>query len=482
MEKSGLKELKKYNFYRHGNYRNSFLFCCVIFKSLTKTNFSKSGNQYTLNPLVAINLDHYVDEKNAKQLTESYYKKIKNNIKFLDEYYKGHFNDYEKILKYAKKIYGMDLKKIDDRKLLILLQKWFEINIKNIHWLWSMEFLNSAIDKYVKEILNENIESIDERNDILFFLGEPSEDIEAIKARIEYLKIAIKIKNRKERLQIAAKKLEKKFGWLGLNTWNGTPYKAAYFEKKLNHLINRNPQEELLKILRGKKTNKQNYKKAMNLLPLSYRRILRQVPKLVYLKSSRIEILSKSFWYVSNLFKLTSEKLGVSLNDFMMLTTEEIIVAVSKGKINLRLIRERKKDYGICWMNNKLFIVYGKQIKNLQRIVSSKIGKKKYLMGSVAYPGKVIGRVRIVDNETEIKKIQKNDILVAPMTNPNYDPVLHKIKAMIADEGGILTHTSIVAREFKIPTIIGTKIATQILKDGDLVEVDANKGIVKILK
>ena len=68
------------------------------------------------------------------------------------------------------------------------------------------------------------------------------------------------------------------------------------------------------------------------------------------------------------------------------------------------------------------------------------------------------------------------------MTVPYFEQVLTRAAAIVTDEGGITVHAAIFAREFKIPCIVGTKIATQILKDGDWVEVDANKGVVKILK
>jgi pyruvate,water dikinase len=68
------------------------------------------------------------------------------------------------------------------------------------------------------------------------------------------------------------------------------------------------------------------------------------------------------------------------------------------------------------------------------------------------------------------------------MTTPNYLIAMKRAVAFVTDEGGITCHAAIVAREMQKPCIIGTKIATQVLKDGDLVEVDANKGIVKIIK
>jgi len=68
------------------------------------------------------------------------------------------------------------------------------------------------------------------------------------------------------------------------------------------------------------------------------------------------------------------------------------------------------------------------------------------------------------------------------MTMPKYLPAMKRASAFITDEGGITCHAAIISREMKKPCIIGTKIATQILIDGVLVEVDADKGIVRIIK
>ena len=68
------------------------------------------------------------------------------------------------------------------------------------------------------------------------------------------------------------------------------------------------------------------------------------------------------------------------------------------------------------------------------------------------------------------------------MTFPNYIAAMEKAAAFVTDEGGILCHAAIIAREMKKPCVIGTKIATQTLKNGDEVEVNANVGMVKIIK
>ena len=105
----------------------------------------------------------------------------------------------------------------------------------------------------------------------------------------------------------------------------------------------------------------------------------------------------------------------------------------------------------------------------------------KILKGTSASDGKAKGKVRIIFNKSEIKSFKTGEILVAPMTTPDYISAMKKAKAFITDEGGTLCHAAIIARELKKPCVIGTKMATQVLKIGDFVEVDADTGIITIL-
>ncbi|MEY3197555.1 MAG: hypothetical protein RL023_25 [Candidatus Parcubacteria bacterium] len=82
----------------------------------------------------------------------------------------------------------------------------------------------------------------------------------------------------------------------------------------------------------------------------------------------------------------------------------------------------------------------------------------------------------------QIADAQEGDILVSTMTTPDFLPAMKKAAAIITDEGGITCHAAIVARELQKPCIIATKFATQILQDGDIVEVDAHKGSITILE
>ena len=79
-----------------------------------------------------------------------------------------------------------------------------------------------------------------------------------------------------------------------------------------------------------------------------------------------------------------------------------------------------------------------------------------------------------------MKSFRAGEILVANNTTPEFTPIMKKAAAIITEQGGITSHAAIVSRELGIPCVIGTRIATKVLKDGDRVEVDANCGLVKI--
>lgn len=103
----------------------------------------------------------------------------------------------------------------------------------------------------------------------------------------------------------------------------------------------------------------------------------------------------------------------------------------------------------------------------------------KELRGTAAFPGKIQGRVRIVRTNADMKEFQDNEIIVSPMTMPSYLPIMKRALAFVTNEGGTLCHAAIVARELKKPCVIGTKHATHVFKDGEIIEVDAEAGLVR---
>jgi pyruvate,water dikinase len=93
----------------------------------------------------------------------------------------------------------------------------------------------------------------------------------------------------------------------------------------------------------------------------------------------------------------------------------------------------------------------------------------------------VRGPARVIRSLRESDKLQKGDVLVAETTSPPWTPLFVTAAAIVTDTGGPLSHCAIVAREYRIPAVVGTGRATTLIKDGQMVEVDGNAGIVRIL-
>jgi pyruvate,water dikinase len=152
----------------------------------------------------------------------------------------------------------------------------------------------------------------------------------------------------------------------------------------------------------------------------------------------------------------------------------------NKSQINRQIFKTRRKSVLVINTLNGYEVFDG----TLAKEIHSKIFKQKKeaireIKGSSASNGIVKGVVKIIKKTHDLVNMTKGDILVASMTRPEMVSAMKLAAAIITDEGGVTCHAAIVSRELKIPCVIGTKIATQVFKDGDRVEVDANKGVVR---
>jgi phosphohistidine swiveling domain-containing protein len=186
-------------------------------------------------------------------------------------------------------------------------------------------------------------------------------------------------------------------------------------------------------------------------------------------------------------WKSISKKSKIKRIDLIdKLNPKEILAFIKNGKLPSLEDLERRKSWCVFWFDpDTKTIVYEYDKSIMQDIPALRdevadIGKT--ISGAVAYPGYINGIVCRIDNAADMKKYKKGQIIVSINTSPDLMPALHTAAGIVSDEGGIMCHAAIVARELKIPCIVGTKIATQVLKDGDSIEVDAEEGIIKIIK
>ena len=102
------------------------------------------------------------------------------------------------------------------------------------------------------------------------------------------------------------------------------------------------------------------------------------------------------------------------------------------------------------------------------------------LTGNPGSPGKVQGTAKVIRSLNEADKLDKGDILVAETTAPPWTPLFATAAAIVTDTGGILSHCAVVAREYGIPAVVGTGVATSMITDGQTIEVDGDAGRVHL--
>lgn len=155
------------------------------------------------------------------------------------------------------------------------------------------------------------------------------------------------------------------------------------------------------------------------------------------------------------------------------------IKEIESGTIpNTKVLQARTKH--CFYTNDRVYIMNPRQLerKFSFRFKQETTSDTGIIRGQTGYPGTVTGKVRIIYSISQLASFKKGEILVAATTEPSFLPAMKEAAAFVTDEGGIVSHAAIVAREMKKPCVLGTKIATRILQDGEMVEVDATNGII----
>lgn len=215
--------------------------------------------------------------------------------------------------------------------------------------------------------------------------------------------------------------------------------------------------------------------------------IIKGFKKATYAFNFADEVTNYYIYHLRPLFDEIAKRLKISYEELVSMRFSEIKESLQKHQLVVaqKKLKERFKDHALIFTKRKVYVLSGGELEQYRKLnlVKEKPKEIKEFKGVIAFQGKKIkGRVRIIKSDEKVKYFQKGEILAAQMTNPTYVPAMEKAAAIITDEGGLLCHAAIIARELGIPCVIGTKIATKVLKDGDLVEVDAEKGVVRVLK
>ena len=395
----------------------------------------------------------------------------------------------EKLLKYIKKSSKKDFSKLNNNELAT----FFENIVDEFRGFVIFLSLVFVIEKWFEEEIIKILDKRDldekEKTEIQKYIIEPYKFNVSQEETISLLKLAVEAKKKgSDKIMDKVKEHQKKFGWLQVRWFKGEPFSVDELMERLKVLIKENPEEKLKELINKPKKVDKEFKELTSKLKLNQeeQEFIKVGKEYLYLRTYRADVINEVNFNLMPMLNKAAEILKIKFDDTIYLSTQEIVESLRKGKLLDNIdIESRKKSWALLKEGENVKIYQGKEVEDFldrEGLRPKELGSVDELKGKSAYKGVVKGKAKVVLSYDDIKKVNKDDILVTTMTFPSYIVAMEKAAAFITDEGGVLCHAAIISREMKKPCIIGTKIATQVLKDGDLVEVNADEGVVRILR
>jgi phosphohistidine swiveling domain-containing protein len=459
----------------------------------------------------------YFPVQQLRKLVDDTLDIIKKDPKKIDKIHKEAYEHCDKYFNFAKKVSKINFKKVSNKELANIYKKLhFHQKIHHGYAICTTWFVDSDGEDFSNYLLKTTKKLVDKnKRDISFAqvfsdMTTPEKLTMAIKEEVASLKILKEINNDKKIKKIFAekgtedilglikvknKKLytkiishHKKWSWIPF-TYIGPAYEIDFYLEVWKGLIkeNFNYNNRLNEIKLYSKNTKEIKAQHINNLSINDKEIklYKIASDVIHLKAYRKDCFFYGMYVLDMLLKDIALRLHLSLKQIRFMAYWEIPNALKKGNFNEGILNKRIKFSILYKKNNKNYIYTGEKAKKF--LSNIKIEKEKKVLtnklsGTCACVGKTKGKVKIINLPEEMGKMNEGDIMVSHTTFPSLVPAMKKASAIITDDGGITCHAAIVAREMKKPCIVGTKSATHILKDGDLVEVDAENGLVKKIK
>lgn len=498
-----LQEDKKYIEYIRGVIPLHSLSSTLI--GVPKYSQQTIGKQIkTIVAIVKDNMFRWINRRDEFDVVAEYLlKKLKNfdERKKYKELYIELFNNVNVIV---NDILKKDLKKVSKSNLIDIYKDLHEAAEKFFSISWDIDPMDIALEEKMIDLLRKSLkDSLKEYDEAKFtesygLINTPIETSFINKEKILLFNAYLFVRKNKiphdaildnKQLRGYIDEFIEKYWWTEL-TWNGGIIKdECTFIEKVDELSKLSPRDfdklysELKNYSKDIKNKKEIIKKKYNFNDeLLY--LIDLFEMYANFHDLRKEVQMKSTYAFSRLFSEFSRRINIDVHFFQWMWFHEVLQLLEHNSINKEVIEQR---FNSLYIDTSTFphiiTLQGKEAeKKINETSAAEQKSIENIDGLSASLGKATGIARVcLTNIEAISKVKEGDILVTSMTMPDFVPIMKKAAAIVTDEGGATCHAAIIARELKIPCIVGTKIATKIIKDGMLIEVNANHGVVKLL-
>ncbi len=426
----------------------------------------------------------YVDD----EMLQSCYKHVIAEIYKLgfEEYFeKRALSVFNNFFDYSKQIH----KSISGLASNIEIHKLWDEFVRSedlwMNYVWMVFLLDDGLTNEIKRRLADiNFNDIDR---LLPAMVAPELKTAAYKLKKELLELSVREKGGKD-INVDLQELTDRYSYFSILNMNENPLEISYFRNEIDKLKDKDSPSDLGTLDQDEIEMSKLYEEVkIKLSPHpDILRLINACKKVAYYREYRNDLRQESYFYARHLYIEISKRAGINMENLIFATRKEIAgFLLNREKINGNILLERKALSAITsdYENSSVNYIFDKE-KVLEMWPQENVDKNiKEFKGIVAFKGKITGKVKVIFDVTkQSDNFKEGDILMATTTNLSFIPLMSKAVAIVTDEGGLLTHTAIVARELKKIAIVGSKVATKVLKDGDMIEVDAIAGVVRILK
>lgn len=277
---------------------------------------------------------------------------------------------------------------------------------------------------------------------------------------------------------------QKNFFWIQNNYKYTEPIQLTVFFENARIESKRTIEEiekEIFALLHQEKMLKQKREELNLKLDPDSQKLLHWISLIGYWHDQRKRATLIACHYLNLFLHKTSEKTGIKFEILQFTTPSELLDLLDGKSVPIEEWRQRMK--GCVQIGNKdqrFWTLSGSVYEQLRERLMPKANLENIqsLQGITACAGEAKGIARVVKKPSD--PFNEGEILVTSMTRPEFVPLMKKARGIVTNEGGITSHAAIISRELNIPCIIGTRIATQVIKDGTLIELRTNHGIVRI--
>lgn len=489
--------LQRNEWYHQGSWGTPFLF--VWFDSEAKS--IKNAESYGYKgyaKFLLLNRDQYVSMKDYLDISEYLGSRAKKEGRqFFNEIRDISNANNKKLLSFARKLQDKDFSKYHDDQLK---EAFLQFSLLVKPCMAFAPFIR-PLDILLVELLREKIQPYaDEENvafeSLLVNLTPPLRVASMVKERRDLLRIAVEVTRKKDVKQAVVKrdanalkalgffpKLEHhalEYGWMNSFDFSGTPSSADFYLERLKNML-KSPDKDLEEIEQQQKSLETKYTATLRDIEshnYEIEELAEVIREFVNVKSDCWESISRAGNSLRPLFTEIAKKKGLTYHEAIYLSPDELF---DFSKSNKEESLRRQKIQALIRDGDEVKEI---SFEDAEKLIKefSKVPATDEVRGLMAYPGTVTGRVCLVMHSSEIGKVKKGDIIVCPMTDPDYMVAADKFAGIVTDHGGVLCHAAIVSREMKIPCIVRTEYATKIFKDGDIIELDASSGVIKKVK